>query len=246
MTYTVMGLCPRTGRTGLAIATVSLNVAAICPAVSRYGDLVCSQAYTNRKLGALGARCLTDGRTIEETVARMENEDPSFSYRQVGILTRAGRAAAHSGDDCMAWKGDVTGDGLVVMGNVLAGAHVIDAMAATFRETVDEHLEERLMLALEAGRDAGGQSVDDRHLSERSAGLVVYGWDADGYPELTEIDVRIDAHPTAVAELRRQYEMIRHLMIYQHMKADDPANLPATQTWEADHMAVAPPPPWYD
>jgi uncharacterized Ntn-hydrolase superfamily protein len=246
MTYTVMGLCPRTGQTGLAIATVSLNVAAICPAVSRYGDLVCSQAYTNRRLGALGARCLSGGRTIEETVARMEIEDASFSYRQVGIVTKAGRAAAHSGDDCMDWKGHVTGDGFLAMGNVLAGAHVIDAMAATYLETLDKPLEERLMLALEAGRDAGGQAVDGRHMTERSAGLVVYGWDADGYPDMADLNVRFDAHPTAVAELRRQYEMIRHLTLYQHMKADDPASLPATETWEAEHMTVAPPPPWYD
>ena len=246
MTYTVMGLCPRTGRTGFGIATVSLNVAAVCPMVSRHGDLVCSQAYTNRRLGALGARCLSDGMTVEQTMARMMNEDENFSFRQVGVVTKAGRAAAHTGDDCKDWKGDITGDGFLVMGNVLAGAHVIEAMAAIYEKTLDEPLEERLMLALEAGRDAGGQGVDGRHMTERSAGLVVYGWDADGFPELSEIDVRIDAHPTAVAELRRQYEMIRHLMVYLHMMADDPTTLPSTETWEGEHLTAASPPPLYD
>jgi uncharacterized Ntn-hydrolase superfamily protein len=246
MTYTVMGLCPRTGRTGLAMATVSLNVAAICPAVSRQGDLVCSQAFTNRRLGALGARCLSDGVTIEQIIARMADEDESFSYRQVGIVTKAGRTGVHTGDNCTDWKGDIVGDGFLVMGNVLTGAHVLEAMAATYEKTLDEPLEERLMLAIEAGRDAGGQGVDGRHMSERSAGLVVYGWDGDSFPELSEIDVRIDVHPTAVTELRRQYEMIRHLMVYQHMKADDPATLPGTETWEGEHMTAALPPPWYD
>ena len=67
------------------------------------------------------------------------------------------------------------------------------------------------------------------------------------YPELTEIDVRIHAHPTASwPNCARQYEMIRHLMVYQLMKADDPASLPDTETWEAEHMTVAPPPPWHD
>ena len=83
------------------------------------------------------------------------------------------------------------------------------------------------MIAIEAGRDSGGQGADGRHMTERSAGLIVYGWDDDGYPEMAEINVRIDAHPTAVAELRRQYEMIRHLNVYQHMKADDPATAAA-------------------
>jgi uncharacterized Ntn-hydrolase superfamily protein len=246
MTYTIMGRCPRTGQTGLGIATVSLNVAAICPAVSPNGDLVCSQAFTNRRLGASGARLLGQGLGADEVMARLEAEDPSFAFRQVGILTKSGRAAAHSGTSCTDWKGHILGDGFVAMGNVLAGAHVVEALASTFETSGDKPLEERLMLALEAGRDAGGQAAEGRHMRERSAGLLVYGWDADGYPDMADLNVRIDAHPSAVAELRRQFEMIRHLTRYQHMKADDPATLPPTETWEAEHMTKVKPPPWYD
>lgn len=246
MTYTIMGHCPKTGQTGLAIATVSLNVAAICPAVSRHGDLVCSQAYTNRRLGVLGARCLSDGISVTETMARLAADDGSFGFRQVAIVSKAGEVAAHTGEDCSDWKGHRTGEGYVAMGNVLVGPEVVDAIADAFEGSADRPLQERLMIAIEAGRDSGGQGKDGRHITERSAGLVVYGWDDDGYPEMAEINVRIDAHPTAVAELRRQYEMIRHLNVYQHMKADDPASLPPTEDWEAEHMKAAPPPPWYD
>ncbi len=246
MTYTIMGRCPKTGQTGLAIATVSLNVAAICPTVSRHGDIVCSQAYTNRRLGALGASCLSDGMGVAETMARLADDDGSFGFRQVAIVSKAGEVAAHTGDDCSDWKGHVTGDGYVAMGNVLVGPEVVDAIAAAFEDSVDQPLQERLMIAIEAGRDSGGQGADGKHMTERSAGLVVYGWDNDGYPDMAEINVRIDAHPTAVAELRRQYEMIRHLNVYQHMKADDPATLPPTEDWEAEHMTTVSPPPWYD
>ncbi len=246
MTYTIMGHCPETGQTGLAIATVSLNVAAICPAVSRHGDIVCSQAYTNRRLGALGARCLSDGMAADETMARLADDDGSFGFRQVAIVTKAGKVAAHTGEACSDWKGHRTGDGHVAMGNVLVGPHVVDAIADAFQGATGQPLQERLMIAIEAGRDAGGQGKDGRHTTERSAGLVVYGWDDDGYPDMAEINIRIDAHPTAVAELRRQYEMIRHLNVYQHMKADAPATLPPTEDWEAKHMTAVPPPPWYD
>jgi uncharacterized Ntn-hydrolase superfamily protein len=246
MTYTIMGRCPRTGQTGLGIATVSLNVAAICPAVSVRGDLVCSQAFTNRRLGALAARRLNDGLDAEAVMADLAASDPSFGYRQVGIVTKSGETAAHTGGNCSDWKGHATGDGFVAMGNVLAGGHVVDAIAATFRESADLPLEERLMRALEAGRDAGGQADARGHMTERSAGLLVYGWDADGYPDLADLNVRTDAHPTAVAELRRQFEMIRHLTRYQHMKADDPASLPPTEAWEAEHMTTVKPPPWFD
>ena len=194
MTYTIMGRCPRSGQVGYAIATVSLNVGAVCPAVGRKGDLVCSQAFTNRRLKAEGARRLDDGMTAAATMAHLAGSDAHFSYRQVGILTRDGTARVHTGDDCHDWKGHRSGDGWLAMGNVLAGEHVVAAMAETFAATVAEPLAERLMRALEAGRDAGGQADQDgRHTTERSSRLAVYGWDEDGYPELSEVDVRVDA-----------------------------------------------------
>jgi uncharacterized Ntn-hydrolase superfamily protein len=181
-----------------------------------------------------------------DTMASLAASDPHFGYRQVGIVTKSGEIEAHSGDDCSDWKGHVVGDGCLAMGNVLAGPETVEAMASAFEAAADKPFEERLMLAIEAGRDKGGQADAGGHLTERSAGLLVYGWDSDGYPDLADLNVRIDAHPTAVAELRRQYEMIRHLTAYQHMKANDPANLPKTDVWEADHMTEVKPPPWYD
>ncbi len=68
----------------------------------------------------------------------MMNEDENLGFRQVGIVTKAGRAAAHTGADCKDWKGDITGNGFLVMGNVLAGAHAIEAMAATYGKALDD------------------------------------------------------------------------------------------------------------
>jgi len=124
MTYTIMGRCARSGQIGYAIATVSLNVGAVCPAVSRTGDLVCSQAFTNRRLQVEGVRRLDDGMAPDEVMAHLAALDPHFAYRQVGIVTRAGLALAHSGDACHDWKGHHCGQGWLAMGNVLAGAHV--------------------------------------------------------------------------------------------------------------------------
>ena len=57
------------------------------------------------------------------------------------------------------------------------------------------------MRALEAGCDAGGQVGNDGHLTERSAGLFVYG----AYDH-AELDLRVDLHDKAVDELRRAFE----------------------------------------
>jgi len=242
MTYTIMGRCARSGQVGYAITTVSLNVGAVCPAVARTGDLVCSQAFTNRRLKAEGARRLDEGMEPAALMAHFADIDPHFDHRQVGILTRAGETLAHSGDACHDWKGHLTGDGWLAMGNVLAGEHVAAAMGQTFEDTAEQTIAERLMCALEAGRDAGGQ-VDGsgRHYTERSGRLTVYGWDEDGYPELSEIDVRVDVHATAVAELRRQFDILAPLSEFQHMKADDPSTLMSPDAWEDLHLPARPP-----
>ncbi len=93
------------------------------------------------------------------------------------------------------------GDGYVAMGNVLSGEPVIDAMAAAYEAAAELSFERRLLAAIEAGRDAGGQAGNDGHLPERSAAVVVYG-DYDH----AELDLRVDLHDTAVEELRRAFE----------------------------------------
>ena len=59
--------------------------------------------------------------------------------------------------------------------SLLAGHHVVEAIAAGYEARPDESFERRLLRAIEAGRDAGGQVGNDGHLTERSAGVFVYG-----------------------------------------------------------------------
>ena len=73
------------------------------------------------------------------------------------------------------------------------GESTLTAMAETFRGTAEMDLAERLLLALEAGNDAGG---DKR--GKQSAALQVHH--AESYPWL---DLRVDEHPRPVTELRR-------------------------------------------
>ncbi|MGY9075493.1 MAG: DUF1028 domain-containing protein [Acidimicrobiales bacterium] len=242
MTYTMMGRCSQTGRVGYALATVSLNVGSVCPAVSRSGDLIVSQAYTNRTTKAEGARRLDEGMEAAALMAHLASLDPHFAYRQVGILPRKGNHAVHSGDACSGWNGHRTGDDWIAMGNVLAGEQVVTAMGDRFAADPQEPLAERLMAALEAGRDAGGQvDGEGRHYTERSARLATYGWDDEGYPELTEVDVRVDVHATAVAELRRQFVIIGPLSPFQHLKSDDPSTLMNPDEWEDLNVPARPP-----
>jgi uncharacterized Ntn-hydrolase superfamily protein len=90
-------------------------------------------------------------------------------------------------------------------------------MLSGFLARPDEALEYRLMRAIEGGRDAGGQGPRDAHRPERSAAIKVV--DRLDYPE---VDVRVDVHPTAVAELRRVLEEFKLYEEFYRGRGKDP------------------------
>jgi uncharacterized Ntn-hydrolase superfamily protein len=157
MTYTVLGRCPRTGRLGIGIATFSLAVGGYCPFVKSNLGAVSSQASANPRLGRLAMRLLELGYSPDKIIDDLRASDPDFEYRQVGIVDRDGRAAVHTGANTRSWTGHAIGDGYASMGNNLDSEKVVQAMAATFEQTEHLDLDQRLMLSLESGRDAGGQ-----------------------------------------------------------------------------------------
>ena len=232
MTYTIIARCPRTARLGIAIATFSLGVGGYCPFVRTAIAAVSSQAYANPDLGPLALRLLGLGYSGAKTLAELAGQDPHFAYRQVGIVDRAGQAVAHTGADTRPWAGHLIGEGFVAMGNVLAGRPVVQAIADGFAAAADQAIDERLLAALEAGRDAGGQQGGDgRHLAERSAALIMVGG-----AEVAELDLRVDAHDAAVDELRRVHGAYRPYLPYYELRAKDPPNTPAQDVWARQHL----------
>ncbi len=116
------------------------------------------------------------------------------------------------------------------MGNALAGHHVVEAIAAAFRDNPEHELDERLLKAIEAGRDAGGQvTASGEHMAERSAALFV------AQPDQVEtIDLRVDVHDTAVEELRRVFNAYRPYVAHYRWRALDPTTLPPQDVWAAE------------
>ena len=138
----------------------------------------------------------------------------------------------HTGENCRNWAGHEVGDGYAAFGNVLAGEETVTAIAAAFCQSDELALEERLLRALEAGRDAGGQAGGDgAHLPERSAALVVRGGDI-----VRDLDLRVDLHDDAVTELRRAYQGYAPYMDYYALRAEDPANTPAQDVWARENL----------
>ncbi len=232
MTYTVVARCAETGRLGVGIATYSLGVGGYCPFFARGRAALSTQAFANPTLGPVAVDALTAGATVDDVLGRLESADPGFAYRQVCIVDLDGRVAMHTGPSTRPWAGHVVGDGHAVFGNVLAGPATVDAMAAAYGEAAGAPLPERLLLTLEAGRDAGGQAgAGGVHLPERSAALMVQGPDI-----IEDINLRVDVHDDAVTELRRAYRAYAPYLDYYVLRARDPANTPGQDVWARENL----------
>jgi uncharacterized Ntn-hydrolase superfamily protein len=95
----------------------------------------------------------------------------------------------------------------------------VAGIVSGFLKHPDAPLEDRLLLALEGGRDAGGQASKGVPRPERSAWIRVV--DRLDYPE---IDVRVDLHDRTVAELRRVLEEFKRYRDYYSARCDHPGN----------------------
>ena len=212
-TFTIVGRCPKSGALGIATSTGEMAVGSRVPFVETGVGAVATQALTDPRHGPKGIGMLKQGLSAAAVVERLAASDPHIEARQIGVVDAQGRTAARTGTENRDWKGHHEGDQFVAMGNRLTSEETVNSMAAAYRNSIDEALEERLMLAIEAGRDAGGQ-----HGGQRSAAIKVC--DDLEYPI---VDLRADDYDDPAAELRRLFDTYKPRIPYYRVRAADPS-----------------------
>lgn len=203
-TFSIVACDPVQGDWGVAVQSKFLAVGAVVPWAQAGAGAIATQSYANTSYGPEGLRLLAAGMSAEEAMARLVAADEGREHRQVGMVDAAGRAAAFTGRECLAWAGHLVGSNYACQGNILVSAATVEAMAATF-EATGGPLADRLLAALAAGQAAGG----DRRGQQSAALLVVrerggYGGFNDRY-----LDLRVDDHPQPIAELQRLLDLYR-------------------------------------
>lgn len=224
MTFTIVARCKRTGMLGIGTATNSFCVGVRVPFVKERTGAVAIMAIADERLGPTALRFLDLGYKAPGVIEQLVMSDPFAEFRQLAVVDDDGFAAARTGAENKDWAGHRIGDNYVVLGNAIAGEQVIDAMETAYLRDPDEHLEERLMRAVEAGRDAGGQPN-----GQRSAALLVY--DRKSY---SRVDLRVDLRDEPEAELRRMFDIYRPAIPYYDMRQADP-RVPGLDDWLAEH-----------
>ncbi len=194
MTWSIVARDPVTGAFGVAVTTKFFAVGALCPHAQGGIGALATQALVNPTWGPRGLGLLRAGASAAETLQSLVASDAGRETRQLHIVDAWGQSAQFTGADCIGWCGHQAGQGFSVAGNMLAGAAVVAATAASFAAS-SKPLAERLLDALDAGQAEGG---DKR--GKQSAALLVYG--SEDYPELS---LRVDDHAEPLAELRRLF-----------------------------------------
>ena len=199
MTFSIVARCPKTLALGVAVATAVPAVGSAVPHVEADLAAIATQAQTSVFYGSEGLQLLKRGLTPQEALEKMLIGDKGREKRQVIIIDAHGRKAAFTGLETEDWKGHQIGENHLVAGNMLAGKQVTLAMGESFRQRKGG-LADRLLKALEAGQNAGG---DKRGCMSAALKVADRRWKSESRPIL---DLRVDVHRDPVKELRRVYK----------------------------------------
>lgn len=200
MTYSIVGRDEASGELGVAVQSRAFGVGMCAWALPGVGA-VATQSFTERGYGPRGLELLAAGEAPAEALARLVEADEQRDFRQVAFLAADGRTAAHTGDACISDCGHTARTGVSAQGNMLASPDVWPAAADTFA-TTEGPLAERLLAALDAAEQAGG---DFR--GRESAALLVVSGDREDDPWQRAFDLRVDNHPEPLRELRRLHRL---------------------------------------
>jgi uncharacterized Ntn-hydrolase superfamily protein len=203
-TFSIVAFDPQTDELGIAVASKFIAVGAVVPWARAGIGAVATQAWANTTYGPLGLRMLDEGLHPQEVIEKLTSTDEAADHRQVGIVDAQGRSATYTGAECNPWAGGRAGPNYAVQGNILAGEHVVDAMARAF-EAANGDLGDRLLAALSAGDEAGG---DVRGRQSAALLIVRQHGGYSGYNDRYR-DLRVDDHERPVQELHRIYELHR-------------------------------------
>src|SRR5688500_519288 len=202
MTFQIAARCAKTGRFGVAITTRPMGVGSRCPFIEPGVGLTVTMARTDPRLGPLGINLLKLGYSAQRVIDEIAASDPHIEMRQICVIDRDGNAVARTGARNTNWSGAIVRPNLVAMGNNLYSERTVTSMAEAWDCGEHLDLEDRLLTALVAGRDAGGQNG-----GQHSSALLSYGGQIFPY-----CDLRVDEHDEPVGELRRIYDRIRALL----------------------------------
>jgi uncharacterized Ntn-hydrolase superfamily protein len=220
MTFSLVGMCRRTGMIGAAVTTSSMGVGSRCPFARAGVGAVLTQHRTDPQLGPCGLELLAAGQSAGQVIASLATDNPTIGWRQLAVLDQRGDTAYYHGARIQSMRAAAQGDAVCAIGNIIRHEDIPQAMVDAFGRHPEEHLAERLLQALEAGLAAGGELKQ-----VKSAALLVVH--EQPFPL---VDLRVELHPQPLVELRFLWELYRPQAELYVRRAIDPDSVPYPET----------------
>lgn len=217
MTFSIVARCEQTGMFGVAVASSSPAVAARCAYARAGAGAVASQNVTDPTLGSRGLDLLQKGASAEEVIASLHNTGRHIEYRQVLVVDAHGGTAAYSGPNALGTHAHALDKNAASGGNLLSSAAIPGEIVNAFIGA-SGHIGQRLLIAMEAGVQSGGEEG-----SIRSAGMKLVhevAWPV--------ADLRVDwTEQCPIVELRKLWDIYAPQLEDYVTRALDPASAPS-------------------
>ncbi|MDQ3019194.1 MAG: DUF1028 domain-containing protein [Bacteroidota bacterium] len=214
-TFSIVARDPVTGEMGVAVQSHWFSVGSIVSWGEAGVGVVATQSFVNPSFGPRGLELLKSGKTPQEAVDELIASDEGRDVRQLAILDSKGRAASYTGKNCIPDAGNIAKENYSVQANLMLNDKIWLAMSKAFEESTGP-LAERMVAALEAAQEAGG----DIRGKQSASILIVKGESTGKIWEDRAIDLRVEDNDEPIQELKRLLKVFR---AYEHMNSGDVA-----------------------
>jgi uncharacterized Ntn-hydrolase superfamily protein len=214
-TWSIILIDPRTKEIGIAGASCTYNCYGIGEIIPGKGAIIV-QAVSSNNARTMGLQLILSNLSPREIMAALQNPsyDPQRQQYAVVTLNHFGDPATYTGDSTKLFRGAITGEGISVQGNTLVSELVLQEIFVAVENGRSRALriDQILMMALEAGGNAGG----DKRCGEQKAtsAFIMVARSQDSKPYLNlNIFGQGRSRQNAVIMLRHKYDkwIARHL-----------------------------------
>lgn len=218
VTFSIAARCARTGMVGIAVSSSSPAVAARCAHARAAVGAVATQNITDPSLGPRGLDLMAAGRAAAETIDKIVETAPYIEFRQLTAIDAEGRTAAFSGEKTLGTHATAKEKNAVAAGNLLKSELVPRAMIDAVLTSTEASLGDRLLMAMRAALDAGGEEGP-----VHSVGMLIV--DRVSWPV---VDLRVDwADDDPISVLSQHWDLYKPQIDAYVTRALDPEAAPS-------------------
>lgn len=206
-TWSIIAVDRSTGHIGIAGASCTFDVSGIASIVPGKGAIVV-QAASSYFARMKGVDLMVTDASVDDILQAMMNDEFEPQRQQYGVISLAENAkpVVYSGNEIKDWSGSKIGGDVAVLGNILVDERVIANAFQAFNEAKERPFHERLMLALTAGEQAGGDKRCGVQAA-RSAFISVYEPDTKAIFKLAVQGIELGGEP-AVSLLKKKFDSL--------------------------------------